>query len=161
MPKKKEQKKRDEEATWLRHFYPDGTQFKLPTPVPNPYEDGAALVIPVESHLEDKIRYCMEDVPPYRGQSRPSPTIDEGQYFDYEFKRQLKTPGVTLDKLTPKEIVHVRSYDAAEQHLTPLLQIADKSPKPIFVGLDQEDKGATIQLAYRHNNDKKVIVLQM
>ena len=92
MPKKKEQKKRDEEATWLRHFYPDGTQFKLPAPVPNPYEDGAALVIPVESHLEDKIRYCMEDVPPYRGQSRPSPTIDEGQYFDYEFKRQLKTP---------------------------------------------------------------------
>ena len=64
MPKNKEQKKRDEEATWLRHFYPDGTQFKLPAPVPNPYEDGAALVIPVESHLEDKIRYCMEDVPP-------------------------------------------------------------------------------------------------
>ena len=103
----------------------------------------------------------MEDVPPYRGPAKPSPPIDEGQYFDYEFKRQLQTPGVTLEKLPPKEVDHVRTHEAAVRHLKTLLLIADSSRKPNFVGLDQEDRGATMQLAYRHNNNKKVVVIQM
>ena len=146
----------------MNYYYPGKKQTPLPTVAKNPFDDNVTgtFVIPIESHLEGKIKFNLDDVPPFRGQASPAKWTDEIRQADYELRCQLRRPGTNLEQVLPRDISHVRTHAEAERALRPIIAAANAAKVPLIVGLDAEDGGTTVQIASRINDKQHIVVLQ-